>query len=29
MFEPDKITQELAVRLKAFMAHHVYPNEAR
>jgi acyl-CoA dehydrogenase len=29
MFEPDKITQELAVRLKAFMARHVYPNEAR
>jgi alkylation response protein AidB-like acyl-CoA dehydrogenase len=29
MFEPDGITQELAARLKAFMARHVYPNEAR
>jgi acyl-CoA dehydrogenase len=29
MFEPDTVTQELAVRIKAFMARHVYPNEAR
>ncbi|MBO6525430.1 acyl-CoA dehydrogenase family protein [Erythrobacter sp.] len=29
MFEPDTTTQELAQRLKAFMAKHIYPNEAR
>ncbi|PZN93322.1 MAG: acyl-CoA dehydrogenase [Alphaproteobacteria bacterium] len=29
MFEPDATTTGLASRLKAFMAAHVYPNEAR
>lgn len=29
MFEPDALTQDLAQRLKSFMARHIYPNEAR
>lgn len=29
MFESDAMTLDLAARLKAFMARHIYPNEAR